>query len=254
LGCGSGYSLAPDGSYCYQIDEVAATPPTGGTPDTAVAANYTSYSSYGTYIYDAGFNVDGTGTSTQISSSNPFWINPLENTTDGPLNRAGLWATSALSNQDVGFSVCLNLPETKVYYIGIAGDNRCRIVIDGVVRVDQDVSALSTQYSADAQITFKVWHVYPVTLAAGPHIIELIGHNDDGAASLGAEIYNNTAAELATATNYSALNLIFSTKDYIGQPIQLGSDGLGYTCPSGYSLAACEDPVVCRRILTTLPS
>jgi hypothetical protein len=24
-------------------------------------------------------------------------------------------------------------------------------------------------------------------------------------------------------------------------------------CPSGYALAACEEPVVCRRILTALP-
>lgn len=254
LGCGTGYTLAPDASYCYKIEEVAAIPPTGGTPENSVASTYSSYSSYGTYIYDPGFNTDGTGTSTQISPSNPFWINPSENTTDGPLNRAGLWATSELSDQDVGFSVCLDLPETKVYYIGVAGDNRCRIVIDGVVWVDQNVSALATQYGADAQIAFKVWHVYPVTLSAGPHIIELIGHNDSSDAAMGAEIYNNTAAELATATSYSGLNVVFSTKDYRGQPIQLGSDGVGYTCPSGYSLAACEEPAVCRRILTALPS
>jgi hypothetical protein len=254
LGCGTGYTLAPDASYCYQIEEVAATPPTGGTPENSVASTHSSYGTYGTYIYDAGFDADGTGTSNQISSSNPFWINTAGNSTDGPLNRSGLWATSELTDQDVGFSICLDLPETKVYYIGIAGDNRCRIVIDGVVWVDQDVSALATQYGADAQITFKVWHIYPVTLSAGPHIIELIGHNDSSDAALGAEIYNNTAAELSTATSYAALNLIFSTKDYRGEPIQLGSGGVGYTCPSGYSLAACEEPIVCRRILTSLPT
>lgn len=254
LGCSAGYTLSPDGSYCYKLDEVPATPPSGGTPQSTVAAPYSSYSSYGTYIYDPGFSSNGTGVSTPIPSSNSFWGNPAQNTVDGPLNRCGLWTTSELSNQDIGFSVCLNLPDSKVYYIGIAGDNRCRIVIDGVTWVDQNVSALATQYAADAQITFKIWHVYPVTLAAGPHIIELIGHNDSGDASLGAEIYNNTAAEITAATSYTDLNLIFSTKDYIGQPVQLSTDGLGYSCPSGYSLAACDDPIVCRMILTELPS
>jgi hypothetical protein len=254
LGCSPGYTLAPDGSYCYQIDEVAATPPTGGTAESTVATSYSSYSSYGTYIYDAGFSVNGTGISTLIPTSNSFWANLSENSTDGPLNRCGLWTTSELSDQDIGFSICLDLPDSKVYYIGVAGDNRCRIIIDGVVWVDQNVSALATQYGADAQIAFKVWHVYPVTLAAGPHIIELIGHNDSSDASLGAEIYNNTAAEIAAATGYGDLDLIFSTKDYRGEPVQLGTDGLGYSCPSGYSLAACDDPIVCRLILTELPS
>jgi hypothetical protein len=254
LGCASDYTLAPDGSYCYKIDEVAATPPSGGTAQNTVASSFNSYGQFGTYIYDPGFNVNGTGTSSQIPTSNAFWINGPSNTTSGPLNRCGLWTTSALSNQDIGFSVCINITDSKQYYVGIGGDNRCRILIDGVVVVDQNVSALATQYSTDAQVTFKLWHVYPVTLTSGPHIIELIGHNDSGAASLGAEIYNNTAAELISATSYSGLTLVFSTKDYIGQPVQLASGGLGYSCPSGYALAACQDPYVCRKILTATPT
>jgi hypothetical protein len=254
LGCSAGFTLAPDGSYCYQIDEVPATPPSGGDPQDTVAATDNSYSTYGTYIYHAGFATNGTGVSDQITTGNAFWINGPSNSTSGPLNRCGLWTTSTPAGQDIGFSVCLTLPETKVYFIGVGGDNRCRITVDGVVIVDQNVSALATQYGADAQITFKVWHVYPVTLAAGPHIIELIGHNDSGVAALGAEVYNNTAAELIAATSYADLDVIFSTKDYIGEPVQLSTGGLGYSCPSGYSLAACVEPVVCRAIVTELPS
>lgn len=254
LGCAPDYTLAPDGSYCYKIEEVAATPPSGGTPENTVAATHNSYGTFGTYIYDFGFNTDGTGISTQIPTSNSFWINGLSDSSSGPLNRCGLWTSSELSDQDIGFSVCIEIPETKVYYIGVGGDNSCRIVIDGVVWVDQNVSALAAQYSTDAQVAFKIWHVYPVTLSSGPHIIELIGHNVSGDASLGAEIYNNTVAEITAATSYGQLTLVFSTKDYIGQPVQLSTDGLGYTCPSGYSLAACQDPIVCRRILTILPS
>lgn len=254
LGCSAGYSLAPDGSYCYLIDEVPATPPTGGTPEDTVAATDGSYSTYGTYIYEPGFATNGTGLSAQIPSTNDFWINSPVDEIHGPLNRCGLWTTSTPAGQDIGFSVCLTLPETKVYFIGVGGDNKCRITVDGVVLVDQNVSALATQYGADAQITFKVWHVYPVTLAAGPHIIELIGHNDSGVAALGAEVYNNTPAELIAATSYDDLDLIFSTKDYVGEPVQLSTGGLGYSCPSGYALAACEEPVVCRAILTELPA
>lgn len=254
LGCPVGYTLAPDGSYCFLIDEVPATPPSGGDPEDTVAATESSYGTYGTYIYHPGFSSNGTGLSDQIPTSNAFWINGPSNETDGPLNRCGLWTSSTPDGQDIGFSVCLTLPETRVYFIGMGGDNKCRFTVDGVVIVDQDVSALATQYGADAQITFKVWHVYPVTLAAGPHIIELIGHNVSSAAALGAEVYNNTAAELIAATSYADLDVIFSTKDYIGQPVQLSTDGLGYSCPSGYALAACVEPIVCRAIVTALPS
>jgi hypothetical protein len=259
LGCAEDYTMAPDGSYCYKIEETDPTPPSGGTPDTAAEANNDVYSTLGSFIYDFGFNVNGTGTTTRISLSNPFWVNGPgdggnHTLTDGPLNRCGLWTTTTLNDQDIGFSVCINLPETKVYYIGIAGDNSCKIVIDGTVVVNQDPTAVATQFGYGLASTFKAWHIYPFTLSSGPHTIELIGHNDDGDAAMGAEIYNNTAAEIAAATSYTDLNLVFSTKDYIGQPVQLGSDSLGYTCPSGYSLAACTEPYVCRRILTALPT
>jgi hypothetical protein len=261
LECSEGYTLAPDGSYCYLIEETAADPPTGGTPESTVAATATAYSTVGSYIYDPGYSSNGVGTWTQIPLINTFWVNGPgtgadNTTTDGPLNRCGLWTTSALSNQDIGFSVCLDLPATSVYYIGLGGDNKCRFTVDGVVVVDQDITAVGTNTGWGAGATFKIWHIYPVTLSAGPHIIELIGHNNSGVAALGAEIYQNTDAEIMAATSYTGtgLNLIFSTKDYIGQPVQLGSDDLGYTCPTGYSLAACVEPVVCRRILTELPS
>jgi hypothetical protein len=259
LGCSEDYTLAPDGSYCYLIEETAADPPSGGIPENTVASPNAVYSAVGSFIYDFGYDTDGVGTFTQIPVSNGFWVNGPgdggdHTTTDGPMNRSALWSTTSLDNQDIGFSVCLDLPETSVYYIGLGGDNRCRIVIDSIVIVDQDVSALGTLHGWGGQTPFKLWHIYPVTLSAGPHVIELIGHNDSSAAALGAEIYHNTAAEITAATSYDDLDLIFSTKDYIGQPVQLGSDDVGYSCPAGYSLAACEDPIVCRRILTALPS
>jgi hypothetical protein len=258
--CTYPYLLAPDGSYCYYEEEVAATAPSGGTAEIAVDKSNVAYATCGSYIYDPGYNLDGTGTSTQITTANTFWANggtcTDNNTIDGPLNRAGLWATTTTDNQDVGFSVCVDIPESKTYYVGIGCDNYGILKLDGVTVVEQDATALGVQYSVGVAAAFKVWHIYPIDLTAGPHIIEMIGHNVSSAAALGAEIYDATSAELIAATSYVDLGakLIFSTKDMIGQEIQIGSGGLGYTCPDGYALASCETPPVCRKILTTIPT
>lgn len=250
--CPPTYTLSIDGTYCYKYDEVSATVPTDG--ENTVAHPAVQYSTCGSYIYAPGYASDGTGASTQISLSNAFWKNGGtcvdNNTVDGPLNRCGLWSPTTLSNQDVGFSVCITAPSNKTYYIGIACDNYAIVNLDGDNIITQDAAALDTQYSVGGAC-FKVWHIYPLQLTAGPHVIELIGHNDASIAGMGAEIYNNTSAQIAAATSYSGLNLLFSTKDYIGQPVQIGTDGIGYECPSGYSLVACQDPYICRRILTT---
>jgi len=251
--CPPTYTLSVDGTYCYKYNDVDATPPSAG--ENTVAKTASAYSTCGTYIYDAGWAIDGTGTSTQISLSNPFWKNggtcADHNTTDGPLNRSGLWATTTTSDQDIGFSVCITAPTTKTYYVGIGCDNLGIINLDGTNILTQDPDALAIQYGVGVNATFKVWHVYPVLITAGPHVIELIGHNVAIFAAMGAEIYNNTKAQIQAATSYSGLNLVFSTKDYRGQPVQLASDDTGYSCPSGYALVACEDPYICRQLLTT---
>lgn len=257
--CPVGYTLSPSGDYCYIYDDVPATPPSSS--ENAVAKSNIAYSTCGSYIYSPGWALDGTGSSSQISTSNPFWVNGAgicvdATTTDGPLNRTGIWAVTTLSNQDIGFAICVNLPSSKTYYIGIGADNYGIIRLDGTTILQQDPTALGIQYSVGASATFKVWHIYPVALTAGPHLLEILGHNVSGPAALGAEIYDATSAEIAAATSYAALGskLIFSSKDFIGQPIQIGQN-VGYTCPSGYSLAPCESPIICRRILTasTIP-
>lgn len=253
--CPSTYTLSLDGSYCYKIEETAATAPTGG--ENSVATTYASYSTCGSYIYNPGYAINGTGIATQISLSIPFWKNggtcADNNTTDGPLNRTGLWAPSPMDNQDIGFSVCIDILSTKTYYIGLGCDNYAIVNIDGNNIITQDATALGVQYSVGPSATFKVWHIYPITLTAGSHVIELIGHNVTSNATIGAEIYDGTAADISGSASYSDLgsHLIFSTKNYRGYPIQLGTGGVGYTCPSGYSLVACDIPYKCRRVDTT---
>lgn len=250
-GCPAGYVLSPDGTYCYKVETVEAIPPPSF--DTLVAKNNISYGTCGSYIYAGGFNSNGTGTSSQITPANTFWVNGggacVDNTTiDGVLNRAGVWASSVLPNQDIGFGVCINIEESKTYYIGLGCDNYGTIKLDGVTIVQQDETAVNAQYGIIGSC-FRVWSIFPIELTAGIHFIELFGHNVSGNAAIGAEIYDNTSAEIIAATSYGALNLIFSTKDYVGQDVQIGSGG--WTCPNSYSLATCESPIVCKRILTT---
>lgn len=252
--CPVGYELAPDGSYCFFVEETEATPPT--SPENTVANTNTLYTECGSYIYEAGYLLNGTGASNQITTANNFWKNGSGtcatdgNTTDGPLNRCALWATTCLSNQDVGFAICINLNESKTYYIGFGVDNYGVLKIDGVTIIEQNVAALNIQYGVGAA-TFQVWHIYPVEISAGEHIIEVLGHNDTCPGAFGCEIYDNTEAEIISATSYGDLTLVFSTKDHVGESVQLGSDGIGYSCPTDFALAYCESPVVCRRLVTT---
>lgn len=251
--CPIGYELSPDSSFCFIEEITEATPPTAG--ENTVAQSAVQYSTCGSYIYDAGYNSNGTGTSNQITTANTYWVNGAglcaDNTTvDGPMNRCALWATSTMSNQTVGFAVCIDITETKTYYIAMGCDNFGTIRLDSEIIVEQDQSALDTQYSIGGAC-FKVWHIYPVEIPSGSHIIEIIGNNVSGIAGLGCQIYDNTSAEIIAATSDGDLNLIFNSVDYVGQPIVLGSDGLGYSCPAGYSLKTCDSPVVCSRIITT---
>lgn len=254
--CPPGFTLSMDESFCAMTTETSATPPSA--QEVTVAETNGAYTNFGAFIYNPGYNVNGTGTSTQINTGNGFWINPLDNTTDGPLNRSGLWATTTMDNQDVGLSVCISVPEDSVYYVGIGVDNFGILNIDGTNIVTQDVTALEAQYNGmfpaiGPAVTFKIWHIYPVFLSGGTHTLEIIGHNVSSAAALGCEVYNLTPAQIAAATSYADMGsgLIFSSMNEIGQNVQIGSGGIGYTCPSGYSLRFCDSPIVCVRTVTT---
>lgn len=267
--CPPGYTLSDDESYCFQTNTTAATPPSN--PQNTVEKNLGVYCTYGTLIYNPGFNVNGTGSFTQIPYSNSFWVNgagyptAIGNLTNGPLNRAGLWAPVEASGQTVGFTVCVELPSQTTYYVGSGADNWITIKVDGNTVLDMNPTAMGTFLasngypSANIESTFRFWHIYPIPLNAGNRVIEIVGNNEvappPNPAAMGVEVYSATAAELQAATSYVDLGskLIFSSKDYIGQPVQVGSDGFGYTCPSGYSLVLCDGPAYCTQTLTVAP-
>lgn len=273
--CPQGYTLASDYSSCYYMLEVPATPPTGSENAVAVTGpNNYYYGIFGTLIFNPGFNLDGTGSFTQIPYSNSFWVNglgyphyPSASNTDGPLNRSGVWSATVGAPQTIGFSVCIDAPTDGTYYVGLGCDDYGQINVDGITLVQQNKANLISYLAANGypypggldtnQVCFNFWYIYPIFLTAGSHVIEIIGNNVSGtvsgAADIGCEVYNLTAAEITAATSYASMGagLIFSSKDFIGMPIQLGSGGVGFSCPSGYSLKYCDSPPSCVQIVTT---
>jgi hypothetical protein len=261
--CPPGFQLSGDDTYCFYQITISATPPSA--PENSIAVNQPDYSVWASLIYDPGFNINGTGTFTQIPYSNTFWLNGTggyptgtgANTSLGPLNRSGLWSSSTFLNQTIGFSVCIVAPVTGTYYVGVGSDNFASVFLDGVAVLNMNAAAIGTYLSAHGyagvgvEAAFRFWHIYPIVIPAGTHVLELVGNNVSGVASLGAEVYNNTPAQIIAATSYGMLNLLFSTKDYIGLPIQEGNLNIGYSCPPGYALNLCGSPIVCTKTVTT---
>lgn len=279
LSCPDDYNLSEDGTYCYQ--SVEATPV--DTTHVCEGDQIGPYSACGSMIYTS-FNVSGTSYSRyRIDTSNSFWIGNYDDqvtycpyspdtvegidfrglpngkgsksgdsssmmnilartdSVKGPLNRCGAWGCGSARdsiNKWYGFSRVINVSSSKIYYIGMAADNQYRFKVDGTV--------IREQLTNEAE-NFRIWHIYPVDLKEGQHIIEMEGLNSGSYVSFGAEIYDNTAAEIANAESYDDLNLIFSTKDIVGQQFDIGN----YTCPSGYTLYTGTDPYTCRYILPT---
>ena len=131
-----------------------------------------------------------------------------------------------------------------MYYVGIGADNYGIIKLDSVTLITQDPTAMG-----GAGTTFQQWNIYPISMTAGPHYLEILGHNVNLVAAMGCEVYNNTAAEIMAATSYAGLDLIFSSKDSVGHTVQIGTGDAGYTCPATYSLASCQSPLVCQKII-----
>lgn len=267
-GCDPQYNWIPVGDGTFYREIITdATPP--ASPLTLIKADgFATYSAGGTRVYNPGFAIDGSSAPASTLTTNIIWKNLAANTTDGPLNRSGIWtnlftgsgATKKMYPMDtwIGFNYCLTgLTVGKTYYIGIAGDNDYKLALD-------DVTILNTTLTGLTNGSFFYWHIYPVTVNGGTSILSLFGLNrDTGAilniAAFGCEIYDNTLSEITSATDISQLNVKFTS---LGQSIATivqttGGTYLssGYTCSSGIyypcTTGKCVEKVICSGTTTT---
>lgn len=248
VSCVEGCTLAPDSSYCYKTKYA----PLLDSIKSNVTATYCPigldpYAEFGTLIYDSSYASDGSGGNpVLIDEENEFWINGEGDQTHGPLNRAGIWPCTNFDEGGfeggsespwLGFTIYISAPESKRYYVGISGDNLARLYVNDTLKV---------QFQDD--FTFHYWHIFPIYLHAGSNLITVQGKNFGSAASFGAEIYNNTAEEIAAATGYNQLDVIFSTANLTGHPY-IANEFYKSGCPYGYSIDSSGSPVRCKELV-----
>lgn len=235
-GCPPGYTVSADGQFCYS----GFQNPSGCTNYTLCPSTNTAYSDYGSRIFNTGYAQSGSGSISQTmpSFTNTLWKN-YNTTSQGPLNRCGIWAcTNPGTGKWIGISKKVYFPQSKTYYFGLGSDNHARLKIDGQIIVSfvrNGNNGINNEYY---DVHFKWWNIYPVTLSAGYHFIEVSGKNDENAAGFGCEVYNNTPAEMASYTSESQLNILFTTKTYRTGPGNVTNfiDGGGCaTCQPGYA-------------------
>lgn len=161
----------------------------------------------------------------------------------GPLNRTGIWACGTQGKPEnvwLGFEKRLTVPSTKTYYLGIGCDNEFRVIVDGQLM-------FSSNGSRDPE-NFKIWHIFPLTLNAGNHTLKFEAKNTESEASFGAELYNNTLAQLNAATGYSDIDTLFSTANMVGQSFTSGDTA----CAPGYTRITVNGTTVCRKYIPKL--
>ena len=265
--CQSGYVL--QGNQCVKVESI--DPIQSGTVVNTTRTPYSVYGTSGTKLYNT---ASSSGTYTLLSTSNSFWkgSTSLADTQsaqllNGPVNRLAIWGVASSGvivnnytaggtadvppiNTWIGFNVCINIVETKTYYVCVAADNQYRISLDGTLILSDVTSSTNA---------FNYLHIYPVVITAGSHILAVEGYNTGIKAGFGCEIFDLSGIPSGTTvvdylnaqTNYDNLGpvTIFTTRNVTEFSSNL------YTCPTGYGLSnpSCSAPV-CTRTLTMAPT
>jgi hypothetical protein len=274
--CGPGYSISPEG-YCFKSTTPVYTD-AGST--ICRGDQQPEYSACGTMIYDDFDPDNSMFVRSPISLARTFWVGSSSDHTTycpvspdqtrntgggggpnadgddftkrtvarktvprkhtgaaatpggGPLNRCGIWLCNPTGSSNAfGLSKTINFPQSKTYYFGVGSSNVFQLKIDGQLKLDAP--------PADAE-NYKIWHIYPISVTSGNHVIEIQAKDQGTMHALGLEIYNNTKAEIQASDSYADLNMLFTTSGFtLAQ----------YTCPSGTTLYTAELPFGCREIV-----
>jgi len=186
-----------------------------------------------------------------------------------------IWTTASNASHElpvceqIGFSVCIDIPETREYLLFMRADNMTAAKLDGNYLVDLRTPCdnvitnccpnLKTTLcpagvdqadcTAYATENYKVLHIFPIFLSAGTHVFEMRALNVIAQAGWNGLILQNTLHEWTGATHISACTVVFATNGMTGQTFNVG-EASGNVCPDGYVYDSCTGGR-CIRISTT---
>ncbi len=245
--CAIGYSASPANDCCKVISQASAlsyvsgSTIVSGTPETSWGSTGTTfysdvreldltalpvYFSGSTLVNQTGGTVTILGTNT----SNSFWYNS-GNTTDGRFNNVAIsGGTGSSMTNYYGISYAFSAATGETYYIGFGAKS---IGFQINVNTGSDI-VFSGGDSTGNNITYTQWTVLKLDLCSGMNVIEARFSGDSS--QFGFEVYKPidfATLTGATSTGSSQANVVFSSRDYVGNTYDLGSSA-GYTCQTNY--------------------
>ena len=143
--------------------------------------------------------LDGTSLETTEGSLIGLTFNSLVD----PVNRLIKTATSGT----ISHRIYLPSSDVKTYYVALTGFTGYpfKINLDGDDILTSNTTTMASYLSASPES--KYLHIYPVTVSKGAHTLILEGNYR----GLGAMVIDNNAGQIASATSYNDLNILFST-------------------------------------------
>lgn len=193
---------------------------------TALVASNVSYTQAASLIYNSSFQSNGVGTVTPIPSSNSFWNNIPANLVSGPMNRNAVWNNGSIPLLEyIGTDISLFMPQAGTVYIGMGMDNSGRFWVNGQLILNMDYTAMQASIVAQypvysgivpRDVPLKFWNIFPISLPAGYSSVFVQNENTGFGGAIAIEVYNNTAAEIAAATSYGGLNIMYRTSTIVG--------------------------------------
>jgi|LakMenE01Jun11ns_1017448.scaffolds.fasta_scaffold9946093_2 hypothetical protein len=295
--CPDGQVLNILTNECELTTTVAATPSGGATYELGAGDMSTAYSSSGARLYEdistkifplngfspTGFSsgykvVDAAGTGTTVTiqqtSSNPIWDEDGSGTA-GRLNMSSVWAYDPTPFPDgewLTLRYCINITAEKQYVFGMAGDNQVKATINSTTfnggGITNLVNLWASAFPGGAPLTglqtgpFVFWHMFPITLPIGSHILELSGYNILSYRAFGAEIYDISETDMINNLMVPSLivptaidpYIIFSTKDLVSvPPLLIPAPGavITWSCDPGFTLSECNGAPSCTEVIST---
>lgn len=239
--CPEGFEAREDGSECFrEYTELAS--PMGGLFEVCPVIGYSSYGKFGAQ-YPNGARL-----------RDSYWGEDTGAIT-GRLNAVGVWECTTSGqptdgsnpiNMWIGFQVCIDLDDPGAYILGLAGDNRIRLTVDGVIVHSQ---------MDDQTANFNYWWLSEIELTAGTHIVQVEGYNSGGIGAFGAELSGPfptgsiATDEAMMAADYEG-SVVWNTAAAIGDAFRIGG-GTQWICPDGTSFDMCTEQPECEVVETT---